>query len=160
MGEANRKRSATQMFIEAHPLCCFCGGIRPTTTREHMPPKALFDRSHRPDDLVMPACKECNSQTSTADSVVSILSRWRKADMTKTEKEDHKRLVDGLKRSHPEIFNEWTGMSLLERLKAKRGYIRDGIDIGDGVCSGLVRRRCASSTCLRIRRRWGCISII
>jgi hypothetical protein len=45
-------------------------------------------------------------------------------------------LVDGLKRSHPEIFKEWTGMRLLERLKAKRKYMKDGIDIGG---AGLLR---------------------
>jgi hypothetical protein len=137
MGDAKRKRSATQVFIETFPQCCFCGGIRPATTREHMPPKALFDRSHRQDDLVMPSCKECNSQTSTADAVVSILSRWKTSDMSEAEKEDHKKLADGLKRSHPEIVDEWTGMSLLDRLKAKRDYIRDGIDMpGD---AGLLR---------------------
>jgi hypothetical protein len=137
MGDAKRKRSATQRFIETYPQCCFCGGIRPTTTREHMPPKALFDRSHRPDDLVMPACKECNNQTSTADAVVSILSRWKTSDMTVAEKDDHKRLADGLKRSHPEIVDEWTGMSLLDRLKAKRDFIKDGISVpGD---AGLLR---------------------
>jgi hypothetical protein len=102
-----------------------------------MPPKALFDRSHRPDDLVMPSCKECNSQTSTADAVVSIMSRWKTSDMTETEKQDHKRLADGLKRAHPEIVDEWTGMNLLDRLKAKRDFIKDGIDVpGD---AGLLR---------------------
>jgi len=64
-----------------------------------------------------------------ADAVVSILSRWKTSDMTEAEKEDHKRLAEGLKRSHPDIINEWTGMSLLERLKAKRDYMKDGIDI-------------------------------
>jgi len=83
------------------------------------------------------AIKECNSQTSTADAVVSILSRWKTSDMTEAEKVDHKRLAEGLKRSHPEIVDEWTGMSLLERLKAKRDYIKDGIDVpGD---AGLLR---------------------
>jgi hypothetical protein len=129
LGEEKRKRRATQVFIERYPQCCFCGGLRPTATREHMPPKALFDRSYRPDDLVMPACMECNKQTSTADAVVSILSRSKTSDMTEVEKQDHKRLAAGLKGSHPEIINEWTGMSLLERLKAKRDYIRDGIDV-------------------------------
>jgi hypothetical protein len=136
MGEAKRKRSTTQTFIETFPNCCFCGGARPSATREHMPPKALFDGSHRPDDLVMPACRECNNKTSTADAVVSIVSRWRAMDMTEIEKQDHKRLVDGLKRSSPEIFEEWTKMSLLDRLRAKRDYMKDGIDIG---ASGLVR---------------------
>jgi hypothetical protein len=49
MGEERRKRSTTQKFIQQFPQCCFCGGQRPSMTREHMPPKSLFDNSHRPD---------------------------------------------------------------------------------------------------------------
>jgi hypothetical protein len=130
MGEAKLKLTETQKLIEAHPWCCFCGGTRPATTREHMPPIALFDKSHRQNDLVMPSCKECNSKTSTADAVVSILSRWTTGETTEIQDQDHKRLTKGLKQNHPEIINEWNGMTLLERLKAKRDYIKDGISIG------------------------------
>src|ERR1700732_1816064 len=49
MGEAKLKKSATQRLVAQYPECCFCGGIRAANTREHMPPKALFDSSHRPD---------------------------------------------------------------------------------------------------------------
>jgi hypothetical protein len=130
MGEAKLKRGGTKEFVEIYPWCCFCGGTRPATTREHMPPRALFDGPHRQNDLVMPSCKECNSQTSTADAVVSILSRWKTSETTEVENKDHKRLAKGLRRSHPEIVDEWTGMNLRERLKAKRDYIKDGISIG------------------------------
>jgi hypothetical protein len=75
MGEAKRKKSATLKFIDEFPYCFFCGGQRRTTTREHMPPKSLFDNSHRPDKLVMPACTQCNSGTSTADLTAAIISR-------------------------------------------------------------------------------------
>jgi hypothetical protein len=76
MGEARRKKSATQKFIAKHPEGCFCAGIRRACTREHMPPKAMFDGSHRPDKLVMPACDECNRRTRTADLTAAIVSRW------------------------------------------------------------------------------------
>jgi hypothetical protein len=76
MGEAARRRSATARFLELFPNCCFCGGLRSATTREHMPPKSLFDGSHRPDKLVMPACGVCNSGTRTADLAVAMISRW------------------------------------------------------------------------------------
>ena len=81
MGEAKLKRktgrrSATQKLIAEFPQCCFCGGARPSATREHMPPISLFDAGHRPDGLVMPACHECNKGTSTADLAVALISRW------------------------------------------------------------------------------------
>ncbi|MFZ2652033.1 MAG: hypothetical protein WA210_18195, partial [Burkholderiaceae bacterium] len=76
MGEAKTRKSATAKFIAEFPDCCFCGGARPALTREHMPPKSLFNNSHRPDKLVMPACVECNKGTSTSDLVAAIVSRW------------------------------------------------------------------------------------
>jgi hypothetical protein len=121
MGEAKRKRSATQQFIAQYPDCCFCGGMRPATTREHMPPKALFDSSHRPDRLVMPACGDCNRGTSTADLVASILSRWR-YDMAAQEHNDHRKLVAQVRRQAPDIVQEWT--QPIDRAKA-RAHLED-----------------------------------
>ncbi len=107
MGEAARKRSATQKFIEQYPECCFCAGTHPSTTREHRPPKSLFDGSHRPDKLVMPACDQCNRGTSTADLTVAIISRWG-YEPNHTDHSDHSRLVSRVRHQAPELFNEWT----------------------------------------------------
>jgi hypothetical protein len=76
MGEAKRKLSATNKFLMKFPTCYFCGGKRAATTREHMPPKSLFDNSHRPNKLVMPACAECNRSTSTADLTAAIMPEY------------------------------------------------------------------------------------
>lgn len=47
-------------------LCCYCG-IRDATTRDHVPPKAIFNRP-RPDDLItVPSCFECNNQAAPFD---------------------------------------------------------------------------------------------
>jgi hypothetical protein len=76
LGEARLKKSATAKFISQYPQCALCGGDRASTTREHMPPKSLFDNSHRPDKLVMPACHPCNNGTSKADLTAAMVSRW------------------------------------------------------------------------------------
>jgi hypothetical protein len=107
MGEAKRKRSATAAFIEQFPDCYFCGGRRRATTREHMPPKSLFDNSHRPDKLVVPACAECNRGTSTADLVASIVSRWNYSSSLQ-ENRDQRRLIPQVRRQAPGIIEEWT----------------------------------------------------
>jgi hypothetical protein len=106
MGEAKRKKSATQKFIQDNPICCFCGGARHATTREHMPPKAMFDGSHRPDKLVMPACDRCNRETSTADLTASIISRWGYL-LTDKEHKDHQRLVHQMRKQAPSVIDEW-----------------------------------------------------
>src|SRR5262245_24554091 len=90
MGQAALKRSATQRFIQEYPECCFCGGR--SATREHMPPKSLFDGSYRPDRLVMPACGACNKGTSTADLTVALVSRWNYLS-PEQELQDHSKLA-------------------------------------------------------------------
>jgi hypothetical protein len=128
MGEAARRLSATGRFIKEFPNCCFCGGGQPATTREHMPPTALFDRSHRPNDLVMPACYACNSSTSTADLVASIISRWN-YDSTPQESLDHTRLVARVRKQAPELIAEWTKPDPEERRKARLHLIGQGLHV-------------------------------
>jgi hypothetical protein len=129
MGEAKRARSATAKLLEQHPYCCLCGGIRIATTREHVPPRALFDRSHRPDRLVVPACDDCNRGTSTADLVVSLVARWRFDEITDSEAYDHSRLAARLRKQAPEILSEWTKLGLIDRKKARRHLREHGLDI-------------------------------
>lgn len=46
--------------------CCYCG-TREATTRDHVPPKAVFNKP-RPDNLItVPCCFECNNQASSSD---------------------------------------------------------------------------------------------
>ena len=129
MGEAKQKRSATKKFIAEYPECCFCAGSRPSVTRDHMPPKALFDRAHRPDKLVMPACDECNRGTSTADLIASIVSRWN-YNSNEIEITDHRKLIGQARMHHPEIASEWTSnRDLLTRLKARQHLQDHGVDV-------------------------------
>jgi hypothetical protein len=114
MGEAKRKRSATQRLIAEFPDCCFCGGLRRTATREHMPPTSLFDNSHRPDGLVMPACEECNKGTSKADLAVALLSRWDYYSSAQ-EQLDHSKLANRIKKQAPELVAEWLNIDAAEK---------------------------------------------
>src|SRR5712671_1836587 len=103
MGEARRKQSATQEFIQKFPDCFFCGGRRPSATREHMPPKSLFDNSHRPNKLVMPACSKCNRETSTADLTAAMISRWDYFGSPQSNY-DHGRLAAQVRRQAPQLI--------------------------------------------------------
>ena len=47
-------------------LCCLCGS-RPSTTRDHIPPKCIFPQPRPVDIITVPACEECNKNTSAAD---------------------------------------------------------------------------------------------
>jgi hypothetical protein len=129
MGEAKRNRSATQKLIERYPFCCFCGGVRPSMTREHMPPKSLFDNSHRPDKLVMPACDECNGGTSTADLTAALVSRWNYYAPAQ-ELLDHSKLARQAKIQAPELVAEWQSLSGPEQQAAGRIHlIEHGVQV-------------------------------
>jgi hypothetical protein len=126
MGEAKQRQSATQKFVAQYPDCCFCGGIRPAVTREHMPPKALFDSSHRPDKLVMPACDECNRGTSTADLVAAVMSRWG-YDISVKEGRDHFKLVNRVRRQAPKIVEEWN--EYIDPAEARKHLENHGVGV-------------------------------
>jgi hypothetical protein len=46
-------------------ICVLCG-VRKATTKEHIPPRALFDE-HPKEYLSVPACDECNNSTKLDD---------------------------------------------------------------------------------------------
>jgi hypothetical protein len=53
------------------PLCAICGE-RDGTTRDHVPPKAIFPKP-RPNNLVtVPACLECNNGASDNDDLFKV----------------------------------------------------------------------------------------
>ena len=127
MGEARRKKTATAKLIEQFPTCSLCGGQRLSTTRDHIPPKAIFDRSHRPDKLVMPACNECNGGTSTADLVASIICRWNYyAD--DQELADSSQLVARLRKQCSEIISEWK-RDVVGRERGRRHLLKHGVPV-------------------------------
>lgn len=47
-------------------LCAICG-IRPATTRDHVPPKSLFVKPYPQDFITVPACDLCNNGSSVVD---------------------------------------------------------------------------------------------
>ncbi|QJD89897.1 hypothetical protein HH213_07160 [Duganella dendranthematis] len=62
-------------FIRHNPYCIFCGGTEPTTTKEHCPPKALFQNRQWPEGYEFPACIKCNNGTSNYDRMLAMLAR-------------------------------------------------------------------------------------
>jgi hypothetical protein len=53
------------------PLCAICGE-RDGTTRDHVPPKAIFPKP-RPNNLItVPACLECNNGASDNDDLFKV----------------------------------------------------------------------------------------
>jgi hypothetical protein len=122
MGQAKVKKRSTADFVANFPLCSLCGGDRPTTTREHMPPRSLFDSKHRPDKLVMPACLECNKGTSTSDLTASMISRWGTNESPQS-RADHSKLSIQVKIQAPELVREWLSVDAPSQQLRARAHL-------------------------------------
>jgi hypothetical protein len=93
-----------------------------------MPPKALFDNSHRPDKLVVPACSVCNRGTSTADLALSIVSRWHYHTYLQCH-EDHTKLIHQARIQAPELVKEWQGAGAVGIETARNHLRRFGVNV-------------------------------
>ena len=128
MSQAKVRERSTAGFIANFPLCCLCGGDRPTKSREHMPPRSLFDDKQRPDKLVMPACLECNKGTSTSDLTASMISRWGTSNSAQAHT-DHTKLSAQVKIQAPELVREWLSIDKpSQQLRARAHLERHGVN--------------------------------
>ncbi len=86
-------------------ICVFCG-IEPATTRDHVPPKAIFPKP-RPNDLItVPACGTCNTGVSKREEKFRVLLSLQVGmDSPQTEKLWKKHALDTL-RKQPKLRSE------------------------------------------------------
>lgn len=47
------------------PICIYCG--KSASTRDHVPPQAIFVELRRPDLITVPSCETCNNEASRFD---------------------------------------------------------------------------------------------
>lgn len=59
------------MKVRQSDICVICGK-RPATTRDHIPPKAIFPKPCPSDLITVPACKSCNKGTSDSDEIFKV----------------------------------------------------------------------------------------
>lgn len=70
MGQANNRK---RRFLQKHPTCCFCGGTRDAETIDHQPAKVFFDERQYPKEFEFPACKACNTLSSSSEQLLRLL---------------------------------------------------------------------------------------
>lgn len=71
-----KQAMTTPEFLNQHPFCCFCGGVVPATTRDHVPPKISFIDKAWPDGFEFPACEPCNASTRLLDQEFAMLGSF------------------------------------------------------------------------------------
>jgi hypothetical protein len=76
----------------------------------------------------MPACRECNGGTSTADLIASIICRWN-YKASSQELFDGSRLVKRLRKQYPEVIAEWTRHDGAGRERGRQHLLKNGVPV-------------------------------
>jgi hypothetical protein len=100
--------------------CVYCGGAAAGIQIDHAPPRILFNKKHRPDGLIFPACAECNQGTGDADQLAAWVSCFYPPGAV-AQKEMSKR-NEAIRKNYPEAF---TGLKFE---KQSEGGVVDGFD--------------------------------
>jgi hypothetical protein len=103
VGEAKRKAIKHQRIRNGEFPCVYCGGILGATEPDHMPPRILFSRKQRPNDLVFPSCSECNRGSAAIDTIISWLGRSYGDPVHPTEREEVKSIGASMITNYPEV---------------------------------------------------------
>jgi len=77
MAKVQRRRYFAPLYrkmdnqeVKAGELCALCG-VNQASTRDHVPPKAIFPKP-RPTLITVPACFECNNSASDLDDLFKV----------------------------------------------------------------------------------------
>lgn len=68
-----QSKQAKRAFYEAHPFCCFCGGLTKAETIDHQPARVFFKGRQWPEGFAFPACDQCNQVSKGAKRVLAML---------------------------------------------------------------------------------------
>jgi hypothetical protein len=116
MGEAKIRSTA---FLEQHPNCVFCGGLRAAETTEHCPPRAMFEHRQWPVGFAFPACHTCNAGSRNQDLLVSMLARFDPIGTKRNEDGKSIGLMMRANNQFPNLFQEMR-MSATEARRRNR----------------------------------------
>src|SRR5947209_20248260 len=101
----NRKRQ-TREFLIRHPICIFCGGSEPATTRDHVPSRQTFHLREWPEGYVFPSCARCNRATKDTEQVMAMLSRMGPDPNSIAHRLEVKRIISAVANNYPEVLME------------------------------------------------------
>lgn len=112
MGRHSRRK---REFLAQHPICCFCGGLSPAETEDHIPARSLFFGRKWPEGYVFPACRSCNACASDDELVMAALVRLGvTSDLNEDAEADLERVLSGLKFRLPQVYANLREVSRVE----------------------------------------------
>ena len=116
-----RARDRTKRFLVEHPICCFCGGATPASTRDHIPNRACFPRKEGPEGFEFPACDDCQARLRIEEQFFAFFCRMSDRDNANYDKETSRKLISGIANNLPHLLpNPYLGAS--EKRRALRNF--------------------------------------
>src|SRR5438309_3008238 len=117
------------LFLEKHPICCFCGGAARAETIDHVPPRTLFRDRRWPEGFIFPACNRCNDVTRKDELLVAMLGRM----FPDAEKVEHKKeitsLMEGVNNNFPGLLASMHVPRARERRLIKESQIAEEVGV-------------------------------
>jgi len=107
MMRATKRLSKTKRFLLDHPYCCFCGGAEPSTTIDHVPPKACFPEGYCPEEFEFPACEKCNGESRRDDQLFGFYSQlldFNESNRTPADVAKITKLQDSIAHNFPDAL--------------------------------------------------------
>lgn len=96
----------TKRFLLKNPVCCFCGGDTPATTRDHVPAKIIFDGKHRPKGIEVPACWQCQQFTKKHELAAALFARMFPDASTPSQTREMNKLMRRVNKAIPGLLQE------------------------------------------------------
>ena len=138
MSESRLKAIKHQRIRSGEFQCVYCGGVVPSAEPDHMPPRILFSRKQRPNDLIFPSCSECNRGSAAIDTIIAWLGRSYPDAMDPKERDEVRSLGSAMGLNFPEVASAFhRKQAPLTRMQ--RGSLR-GMTIGVNVNDPYVHR--------------------
>lgn len=106
MREAELKRRRHAEVLANCPMCIYCGGAKPATTIDHMPPIGMFHGRRRPKGLEFASCESCNHGTKTAELVAALTGRLYPDAVSGEQKAEMRRLFQAITNNVPGLIEE------------------------------------------------------
>lgn len=148
---ANRPLTYTQRFLLDHPICCFCGGNTPATTRDHVPGKMIFDGKHRPKGIEVPACEQCQKYSKKHELVAAMIARMFPDSSTPTQEKEIDKLLRLANKAIPGLLEELQPTpeqeAKFERIKEQEPNAAGMLDAGGPLVNASLDIFGAKMTC-------------
>jgi hypothetical protein len=134
LGEARRRMIQQSRIRNGEFPCIYCGGVVPGTEPDHMPPRILFNRKQRPNDLVFPSCSACNRGSAPIDTVIAWLARMYPNSSDPLQREEVRALGASMATNFPEVataFRQKNNVVLTPHQRAALTGEAVAIDVSD-----------------------------